>query len=78
MMKICDTCGNEYDKCFEVTYNSKTFTFDCFECAIHKLAPACTHCQCKIIGHGVEEDNLIFCCAHCAKLKGKNDLKDRA
>jgi len=28
--------------------------FDSFECAIHRLAPACAHCGCKVVGHGVE------------------------
>jgi hypothetical protein len=31
------------------------------------LAPACTHCGCSIIGHGVEMDGQLFCCAHCAR-----------
>jgi hypothetical protein len=78
MEKICDSCGNQYDKCFEINFNFKTYTFDCFECAIYALAPNCKHCQCKIVGHGVEEDNQIFCCVHCAKSMGKTDLKDRA
>jgi len=77
-MKTCDTCGNQYDKCFDLTLNSKTYFFDCFECAIHALAPQCTHCQCKIIGHGVEDNDTLYCCVHCAKMSGKTKLKDRA
>src|SRR3712207_6983387 len=45
-------------------------TFDSFECAIHMLAPTCEHCGCRIIGHGVEADGRIFCCAHCAQHAG--------
>ncbi|MEP6777716.1 MAG: hypothetical protein ABI944_04630 [Chthoniobacterales bacterium] len=77
-MAKCDCCGNDYDKSFEVRYEGQTHTFDSFECAIHQLAPSCPHCQCKIIGHGVEGGGKIFCCAHCAKEAGVANLKDRA
>lgn len=66
-MNKCDSCGNNYDKCFEVIIHSEKFTFDCFECAIHTLAPVCQNCHCKIIGHGIEEKAGFFCCSHCAK-----------
>ncbi|MGV3662283.1 MAG: hypothetical protein ACO1TE_19010 [Prosthecobacter sp.] len=66
-MPKCDTCGNDYPRAFTVTVNDKTHTFDSFECAIHLLAPSCSHCQCRIIGHGVEFDGKMFCCMHCAK-----------
>lgn len=77
-MKNCDTCGNQYDKCFEISLNGKNYTFDCFECAIHALAPICSHCQCRIIGHGHEAQDKFFCCAHCAKKQGAAQLQDRA
>ena len=69
--------GNDYDKSFEVTLAGSTRTFDSFECAIHALAPSCVHCGCRVVGHGVETDGQIFCCAHCAKAEGISDLKDR-
>ncbi len=53
-MAICDVCGNDYDKSFEIRRGPVTYTFDCFECAIHRLAPQCAHCACRVIGHGVE------------------------
>jgi hypothetical protein len=77
-MARCEVCGNEYDKLFTVTLNGREHAFDCFECAIHALAPLCRHCGCKIIGHGVEQDNSLYCCAHCAKLAGATGLVDRA
>lgn len=77
-MNSCEVCSNQYDKCFDVKLDGKTHTFDCFECAIQALAPACAHCQCKIIGHGVEEKGKFYCCAHCAKMVGTTTLKDRA
>ena len=53
-MAKCDLCGNDYDKSFEVVFGGSRHTFDSFECAIHKLAPQCAHCGCRIIGHGIE------------------------
>ena len=77
-MAICDHCGNDYDKAFTLTRGGETFTFDSFECAIAKAAPQCSHCGCRIIGHGVEEKGSIYCCAHCARHEGATKLKDRA
>jgi hypothetical protein len=76
-MAKCDTCGNDYDKAFQVVMGSRSMTFDSFECAIHKLAPRCGHCQCPIIGHGVEAAERMFCCVHCAAEEGIHDLRDR-
>lgn len=73
----CEVCGNEYDKAFTVTRGSETHTFDSFECAIHAMAPTCAHCDCKVVGHGVEHDGLVFCCANCARHAGVAGLKDR-
>jgi hypothetical protein len=73
----CEVCENEYDKSFEVVAGGKRHTFDSFECAIHALAPVCPHCQCRIIGHGVEQEGKIFCCVNCARSGGKTELKDR-
>lgn len=69
-MAKCETCGNDYDKPIEVTMHGRSHTFDSFECAISLLAPTCAHCGCRIIGHGVEVENEIFCCAHCARRTG--------
>ncbi|MDP9231400.1 MAG: hypothetical protein M3O73_01400 [Actinomycetota bacterium] len=77
-MATCEVCGNEYDKAFEVRRGDETHTFDSFECAIQALAPICTHCGCRVIGHGVEADGTIFCCAHCASSAGVEGLADRA
>ncbi len=54
-MAVCEVCGNDYDKTFQVTLQGKTHTFDSFECAIHALAPTCKHCSTRIVGHGVEQ-----------------------
>ena len=76
-MAKCDVCGNEYDKSFEVSQGGETHVFDSFECAIQALAPSCAHCGCRVIGHGVESNGSIYCCAHCAGQEGAGDLKDR-
>src|SRR5947199_4230072 len=76
-MATCEVCDNEYDKAFEVVVGGEHHTFDSFECAIHALAPVCAHCNCRIVGHGVEADEQIFCCVHCARTSGKTQLKDR-
>jgi hypothetical protein len=77
-MARCEVCGNDYDKTFEIKMAGKTHIFDSFECATHALAPTCAHCGCKIIGHGVEAQGTLYCCAHCAAQKGVKGVKDRA
>ena len=77
-MAKCDVCGNDYDKSFELTAGGKRYTFDSFECAIHKCAPTCAHCGCKIIGHGIEANGTFFCCGHCAHVKGATSIVDNA
>jgi Rieske Fe-S protein len=77
-MATCDVCGNDYDKAFQVTRGGETRTFDSFECAIQALAPTCDHCGCRVIGHGVEADDRVFCCVHCAEEQGVTQLADRA
>jgi hypothetical protein len=76
-MPRCETCGNDYDTSFEVVQFGERHVFDSFECAIHAMAPVCSHCRCRIIGHGVETEDEIFCCASCAKMEGVVGAKDR-
>jgi hypothetical protein len=78
-MATCEVCGNDYDKAMEITVaGGQARTFDSFECAIHALAPTCEHCGCRIIGHGVEDGDAIYCCANCARAAGTEELRDRA
>jgi hypothetical protein len=79
-MATCEVCGNEYDKAMQVSVvGGPARTFDSFECAIHALAPTCEHCGCRIIGHGVEDDGTLYCCANCARMAGgPESLRDRA
>lgn len=77
-MATCDTCGNDYDKAFTITQAERSGTFDSFECAAQAMAPTCAHCSCRILGHGVEADDSMFCCAHCARESGKTGITDHA
>jgi hypothetical protein len=78
-MATCEVCGNDYDKSFEVTTSGgERHVFDSFECAIQAVAPMCAHCGCRIVGHGVEANGSIYCCAHCAGQEGVTGIADRA
>ena len=77
-MARCEVCGNDYDKAFEIVRGGERHTFDSFECAIHTMAPACAHCGCKIVGHGVETSGACYCCANCARMAGQKGVADRA
>jgi hypothetical protein len=76
-MATCETCGNNYDKAFQVTMNGVSHTYDSFECAIHALAPTCANCGIRIVGHGLEASGTYYCCDHCAEHKGVQGLRDR-
>lgn len=76
-MPKCDVCGNDYDKTFTVELAGRSMTFDCFECAIFAMAPECVHCGCRVIGHGIEGDGQIYCCAHCARQSGVGGISGR-
>jgi hypothetical protein len=67
-MATCQMCGNDYHLSFEVIIRGQSHICDSFECAIHSLAPVCSRCGCRIIGHGVEAKTKFYCCAHiCAR-----------
>ena len=76
-MAVCEKCGNDYDKAFEVSIGGESHVFDSFECAISALAPRCEQCDCWNIGHAVEGSGRMFCCANCAQQKGVTAAKDR-
>jgi hypothetical protein len=76
-MHKCDSCGNSYDKAFQLTLAGSTYTFDSFECAINRLAPTCAHCACRVIGHGIEANGQFYCCAHCSKQANVKGAVDR-
>ncbi len=76
-MAVCDVCGNDYERAFEVIDSSgQRMVFDSIECAVHRIAPVCGHCGCHVLGHGVEADGTVFCCAHCARHMGVDAAVD--
>ena len=78
-MATCDVCGNEYARTMTIEIaGGGSGTYDSFECAIHALAPTCSHCGCKIVGHGVEAGGTMCCCAHCARQSGVEGVADSA
>jgi DNA-directed RNA polymerase subunit RPC12/RpoP len=77
-MSVCVTCGNDYDKAFQVTaHDGTTYTFDSVECMAAEMAPRCDHCGVRILGHGLEARDAMFCCDHCAEAAGVTGLNDR-
>jgi hypothetical protein len=77
-MATCETCGNDYEDTFRVIFKNRTYEFDSIECAAHALAPSCENCGCRVLGHGVQFDETIFCCVHCASAAGATGLSDHA
>jgi hypothetical protein len=77
-MATCEVCGNDYDDALTIEKDGTRHVFDSFECAIHALAPTCEHCGCRIIGHGHQAGDRMFCCAHCAHEAGVEAVADRA
>lgn len=75
-MAICEQCGNDYENAFVVMMNGESHTFDSFQCAIAQLAPTCTQCGNRIIGHGVEAIGNMYCSAHCAHADGVTKAVD--
>jgi hypothetical protein len=68
----CATCGIETDEPLRINYKGRTSDYCCFECAITPLAPACAHCNCRVIGHGTYgDDGNTYCCQHCADQAGQ-------
>jgi hypothetical protein len=76
-MAVCEVCGNDYERPLTITVDGEEHVFDAFECAIHALAPTCAHCGCRVIGHGVQSADRVFCCAHCAGEEGVDGVRDR-
>ncbi len=75
-MSTCETCGNQYEHAITVRVGGKEHEFDCFECAIHALAPRCNGCGVTVLGHGVEAGDIIHCSAHCAGKRGEIGICD--
>ncbi len=73
----CEVCGNDYDKPLKVEYLGEDHVFDCFECAAMAIAPKCACCGTRVLGHGMEVGDEIFCSAHCVGRAGLSGVRDR-
>ncbi|MBB4136239.1 hypothetical protein BKA16_002791 [Gordonia humi] len=78
-MATCDVCGNSYDAplLISVQEREEHGVYDSFECAISALAPRCATCSTTVIGHGVQSDGRMYCCAACAARIGDHGHVDR-
>jgi len=67
LMAVCGV-RNDYARPSTITdVDGGQPTFDSFQSAIHRLAPECTDCGCKIIGHAEKADGPVVCCFHCLR-----------
>lgn len=66
-MAKCEICGNDYHLTFQVITAGVAHTFDCFDCAVCKLAPVCDTCGVRVTGLGVEKRGAFYCGANCAE-----------
>ena len=77
-MATCEVCGNDYDQALTISVaGGEDHVFDSFECAISRLAPTCGHCGVRVIGHGIQAGDQIYCCANCARAEGHEAATDR-
>lgn len=77
-MPTCYFCANDYDEAVQSQVEGLDYWIDSFESSNQTLPPQCAACGCQIIGQGVQEGSTLFCCAHCAKGAGANEVRDRA
>ena len=76
-MATCSTCGNDYEMTFHVQdYKGQEYDFDSIECAANKVAPRCARCDCTVLGHGIQAETTIYCCASCAREDGVDEAND--
>jgi hypothetical protein len=78
MLSRCDSCGNEQNRTFEIRMARKLYTFDTLKCAIQVLAPTCTHCGDRILGHPVRLGLDQYCSAECAQAVAQSAQGEQA
>ena len=77
-MARCETCGNDYDKAFQVSMNGSTHTFDSFECRDPRARAdlrELRHSYCR--PRPGEGRHVLLLRAHCAEVVGVTGLRDR-
>lgn len=71
----CEHCGKLVADLMEIRFQGRTRVFDCFECAIHAMAPPCRHCGSRVIGHSIQAEGRMFCSPHCAEAERTADAR---
>jgi len=66
-MPLCEVCGNEHDKVFEIVVAGRRHLFDSFECAIHALSAVCEQCRRRTVAQGTNRGARFFCSPRCAE-----------
>ena len=77
-MAVCEVCGNTYARALLISVEGRSGqrAYDSFECAIAGMAPHCAHCETPVIGHGIQDGETVYCCAHCAHADGAAAARD--
>jgi hypothetical protein len=57
----CGTCRNDYYTAFVIKVAVGS------EHTLNTFAPRCRHYGTAIIGHGVDANGVMVCCANCAR-----------
>lgn len=70
-MAPCEACGNDYPLSFEIhTVSGVRQVFNCFGCAIHRLAPVYEQCGRRILTRGMGVARYLFRYSSCAGTNG--------
>jgi hypothetical protein len=69
----CEACGNACEAPMEIRLRGRVRVVDCFECAIHLMAPACARCRGRIIGQAA---GSVYCSPHCARAAASRQSPD--
>jgi hypothetical protein len=67
MVSRCEVCGNPISGGVRLIADGMTHVFDSFQCAIHRLAPECEYCGCKVLGRPTVVGRSAYCDEWCAQ-----------
>jgi hypothetical protein len=65
MTARCEVCGFATRSGIRIIAGGVTHLFDSYQCAIHRLAPECEHCGCRILGRPLEVQQRPYCSPEC-------------
>lgn len=76
-MAVCEHCGNDYDKSFQVVMSGKTHNFDSFECASRKCQPPIGLSQTDMDDNEIAEATSLTAFQIVLDLEGSSAKDDR-